>query len=108
MPQIDLIDQLSSVVNCFIISVIGSFARVLLYKNDSFKSVILIFLGGILFGTLIGYLVGTFPKYASLDKLCTAFAAILAKEVMSFLIIQTPAFLKRVYDRISSIKIGSK
>lgn len=106
MHEIHVINQLSSVVNCFLISVIGSFARVLLYKNDSFKSMILVFFGGVLFGTLTGYLVGTFPRFASLDKLCTAFAAILGKEVMGFLIIQAPAVLKTIYEKISSIKIS--
>lgn len=108
MQHIHIIEELGRIIDCFIISVIASFARVLLYKNESFKSMLVVFFGGMLFGTLVGYLIGTFPKFSPFDKLCTAFAAILGREIVNFLIVQAPAFLKSALDRLSNIKIGTK
>lgn len=97
MPsKIEIINSLDKIITAFIISLVASFVRLLFYKNESFVKTLITFVGGIAFGTLVGFLVGTWPAMAGYDKIFAAAAAICGKEVVKLLIVDGPALIKKL------------
>lgn len=100
MPsKIEIIANIDKIVTAFIISLVASFIRLLFYKNESFVKTLITFVGGIAFGTLVGFLVSTSPILNGYDKIFAAAAAICGKEIVKLLIVDTPAFVKKLANK---------
>src|SRR6266567_2378985 len=108
MKNLYELKEIQALIACFLVSVCASFARVLLFKQDDFKTTLKTFVGGIFFGTVVGYLVGRSAKYASWDTLCSAWSSLIGKEFVNFLVVEAPAMLRGIWDKIKNLKFGSK
>lgn len=78
----------------FILSLLASLVRLFFYKNETFWKTVWNFIGGILFGVMAGYLANTIEAIKDYDKVITAFAALLGKEIIESLIKYIPLFIK--------------
>lgn len=104
MPsKIDIVNNIDKILTALIISIVASFCRLMFYKNETFIKTLFTFVGGIAFGTLVGYLVSTIPSMAGYDKIFTAVAAIGGKEIVKLLIVDFPLLVKKLANKKAGI-----
>lgn len=99
MNKFQFLQKLEIIINSFVISLISSFVRVIFHRSGSWAQTCLMFFGGIIFGTLVGYLIDGVKALESFDKILIAASAIAAKEIIEFVIKGTPTLLKKFVNK---------
>lgn len=97
MNKLQFFEAVEKLMNYFIISVVGSFIRMIFFRNEPFGKTVLTFLGGILLGTLVGYLIA--PIFPGWDKVATAVTAIIGKEFVMLMINDLPNVIRKFVNK---------
>lgn len=102
MQKFQFLQKLEIILNSFLISLVASFVRLIFYKTGNWLQTCLVFFGGVVFGTLVGYLLDGVTSLQPFSKILIAAAAIAGKEIIEFIIKSMPKLLKKFINK----KIG--
>jgi hypothetical protein len=99
MTKLDFLEKIEIIVNSFITSLVASFLRLLFHRSGSFIQACLIFFGGIILGTFVGYLIDDIESLKSFSKILVAASALAGKEVVEFVIKDGPNLIKKLITK---------
>lgn len=108
MKYLDI--TLEVLLNSLILSFVAAMIRILFSKIEKFKDSISIFIGSILLGVLLGYILNDYQKLKPFLKIIIVFASIFGKElfiwVKNFIQKTDLSKLLELFAALKSIKIG--
>lgn len=99
MNKLHFLEKLSLIVNSLVISLVASFIRLIFHRNGSFIQACLVFFGGIIFGTFVGYIIDGIPMLEPYSKILVAASALAGKEIVEFVIKDAPSLIKKMVIR---------
>lgn len=104
MNKFSFLEQLGVIINSLVISIVASFVRLMLHKNGSFIQACLVFFGGTLFGTFVGYLIDGVAVLEPFSKVIVAASALTGKEVVESVITYVPLLVRKIIIKKTTVE----
>jgi hypothetical protein len=94
--------ELYELLKILSVSIVAAFIRFLGAKREHMVERVTTFAGGVLFGSLVGYVSSSSSIVAPYSHILTAAAALTSKDAIAMLIKELPKLLKSILNRFQS------